>query len=216
MKINMLPPVIGVVLAGGLARRMGGGDKGLHLLGDRPLLAHVLDRLRPQVTKLVVNANGDPSRFAEFACPVVADSIADHPGPLAGILAGLEWAVRQQPAIDWVVTVAGDCPFLPLDLVRELTAGRMTPATKAVIIRASGRLQPVFGLWSVALRSDLRQAIAIDGMRRVEDWAGRCGAIIRDYPEREPDPFFNVNTPEDLAAATARMAADRRHRGAHT
>lgn len=216
MNIRLLQPTVGVVLAGGLARRMGGGDKALRLLGDRPILAHVLGRLQPQVTALVLNANGDPDRFAGFACPVVADSIAGHPGPLAGILAGLEWAARQQPAIGWVVTVAGDCPFLPVDLVRELAAGCADVTTKAVILRAGGRLQPLFGLWSVALSQALREAITIGNMRRVEDWSRHCGAVIRDYPLRESDPFFNVNTPEDLATATAQLSADGVQPGAAT
>ncbi|HEX9448013.1 MAG TPA: molybdenum cofactor guanylyltransferase MobA [Dongiaceae bacterium] len=203
----MVEPVLGVVLAGGLARRMGGGDKGLHLLGDRPVLAHVLERLRPQVSAVILNAQGDPARFAAFGCPVVADSVPGHPGPLAGILAGLDWAAEQRPAIGWVVTVPGDSPFLPRDLVGELAAGLRDTAGKAVIIRYDGRLQPVIGLWSVTLRDALRRALTVDGLRRVEDWTKAHGAVICDYPRQNVDPFFNVNTPADLAAAARLLAA---------
>lgn len=206
MEISTLQPILGVILAGGLARRMGGGDKGLQLLGGRPLLAHVIDRLRPQVNSLVLNANGDAARFAEFGIVVVPDSVADHPGPLAGILAGLDWAAAHQGAAGWIITVPGDGPFLPVDLVVRLAAGLTAPA-RAAIASYGQRLQPVIGLWSVSLRADLRQAVEGDGLRRVEDWCRRCGAVVIDYPLQPSDPFFNVNTPDDLARATALLAS---------
>ena len=202
MQISALGPIYGVILAGGQARRMGGGDKGLRLLGGRPILGHVIDRLQPQLAGLVLNANGDPARFARFNLPVVADSLADQPGPLAGILAGLDWLAVAHPAARWLVSVPGDCPFLPLDLAAEL-ATVLAPSNQAATARYQGRLQPVCGLWSVGLRADLRQAVAVDGMRRVEDWVQRCGAVAVDFPEAAIDPFFNVNSPADLERAAA-------------
>jgi molybdopterin-guanine dinucleotide biosynthesis protein A len=207
MKVSVLQPIFGVILAGGLARRMGGGDKGLQLLDGRPLLAHVIDRLRPQVNSLVLNANGEATRFAKFGLAVVPDSLADHPGPLAGILAGLDWAATYQDATGWIVTVPGDCPFLPRDLVARLADGLMAPSDRAVVASYGRRLQPVIGLWSVALRVKLRQAIEQDGVRRVEDWCRRCSATTIDFPPREVDPFFNVNTPDDLTRAAALLGS---------
>jgi molybdopterin-guanine dinucleotide biosynthesis protein A len=200
MENNELHPILGVILAGGLARRMGGGDKGLRILGDRPVLTHVIDRLRPQVFRLVLNANGEPARLVEFGIEVVADSIPDRPGPLAGILAGLDWTAAHQPASPWVLTAPGDCPFLPADLINRLAAG-LGRSTKAAVARHGGRLHPVVGLWSVAMADDLRQAIIGDGLRRVEGWLTRCGAVAVDFPPSGIDPFFNVNTPDDLAEA---------------
>jgi molybdopterin-guanine dinucleotide biosynthesis protein A len=227
MQINELQPILGVILAGGQARRMGGGDKGLKILGERPLIAHVIERLRPQVAGQLLNANGDPVRFAQLGLPVVADSIPDHPGPLAGILAGLDWAAIHQPASRWIVTVPGDGPFLPSDLVTRLAAGLggsglgdsglsdssqgssasvasgAIASGRAAVARYDGRLQSVTGIWSVTLRQDLRAAILDDKLRRVEDWLKRCNAAAVDFPLQVPDPFLNVNTPEDLARAAA-------------
>lgn len=200
MEISELHQILGVILVGGLARRMGGGDKGLRLLGGRPVLAHIIERLQPQVPLLVLNANGDPARFADFGLAVTGDSIPDHPGPLAGILAGLDWAIANQPATRWIATSPGDCPFLPLDLVSRLAAA-LTPSATAAVARYDGRVHPVIGLWSIGLADDLRRAIATDGLRRVEDWLARCGAVPVDFPSGPTDPFFNVNTPADLAEA---------------
>jgi len=202
MQISELQPIDGVILAGGLARRMGGGDKGLRLLAGQPVLGHVIARLQPQVTELILNANGDPGRFASFGLPVTPDSISDHPGPLAGILAGLDYLAAQRSTVGWLVTAPGDCPFLPADLVSRLVVG-LQPACKAAVARYRQRLQPVCGLWSVALRADLRQAVVEDGVRRVEDWLQRCEAARVDFPEMAVDPFFNVNSPDDLEAAAA-------------
>jgi len=188
-------------MAGGLGRRFGGGDKGLRQLGGVSLITHVIDRLRPQLAGLVLNANGDPARFAALGLPVTADSIAGFPGPLAGLLAGLDWAASHDPHIHWVVSVPADCPFLPADLVARL-AEALVPEGRAVVAASQGRLQPVIGLWSVGLREDLRRAVSRDGLRRMEDWLARCQAKVADFPARVPDPFFNVNTPEDLAAAS--------------
>ena len=157
MQISELQPIDGVILAGGLARRMGGGDKGLRLLDGQPILGHVIARLQPQVTELILNASGDPGRFASFGLPVTPDSISDHPGPLAGILAGLDYLATQRSTVGWLVTAPGDCPFLPADLVSRLAAG-LQPACKAAVARYRQRPQPVCGLWSVELRVDLRGA----------------------------------------------------------
>ncbi|HVJ43600.1 MAG TPA: molybdenum cofactor guanylyltransferase MobA [Dongiaceae bacterium] len=204
--IKDLNSISGVILAGGQARRLGGGDKGLRELAGRPLLLHVIARLRPQVAGLVLNANGDPARFGSFNLPVVGDSVAGQPGPLAGILSGLDWAAAQSPAPSWVVTAPADCPFLPRDLVARLAAG-VTAGATAVVASYQGRLQPVIGLWSTSLREDLRRALLADGLRRVEDWLHRCNAIAIEFPLAAPDPFFNVNTAEDLARAADLLTA---------
>ncbi|MGR3804339.1 molybdenum cofactor guanylyltransferase MobA [Marinibacterium profundimaris] len=197
----------GVILAGGLARRMGGGDKGLLELGGQPILRHVIDRLSPQVGALALNANGDPQRFAAYGLPVVADSIEGFAGPLAGVLAGLDWAAGQ--GAEAIVTAAADTPFFPRDLVARLNAcasGQEHPLVLAATPDPErGRVRhPTFGLWPVALRDDLRAALE-GGLRKVVLWTdGHDGreALFEDGP---PDPFFNVNTPEDLATARALM-----------
>ena len=193
--------ILGVVLAGGLARRMGGGDKPLLPLAGRPILSHLLDRLAPQVAALALNANGDPGRFAAAApgLPVLPDPVPGHPGPLAGILAGLDHAAaRGFPA---VLTVPGDSPFIPDDLAARLDAARRA-ADAPVAHAASGRLHPPVALWATALRDDLRAALAA-GEGRVAAWAARHRAATARWPAVPRDPFLNLNTPEDLAAAEA-------------
>jgi molybdopterin-guanine dinucleotide biosynthesis protein A len=186
----------GVILAGGLARRMGGGDKGLLALSGRPVLAHVIARIRPQVSALALNANGDATRFAGFALPVIADDAADFAGPLAGILAALDWAARTKPASGSVLTVPADTPFLPRDLVAELAA-----AGAPALARSGGRMHPVVGLWPISLREGLRTALRGEGLRKVEDWTSRLRPQLVDFKVAPIDPFFNINTPEDLARA---------------
>jgi len=192
---------VGLILAGGLARRLGGGDKGLRRVGGRSVIERVLERLGPQVDRIVVNANGDPARFAALGLPIVADSLPDHPGPLAGVLAGLEWAAANASAIEWVVSVPGDAPFLPLDLVARLQAARGEAAMSCAA--SGGRVHPVAALWPVAARARLRDALA-SGLRKVG--AFTAGAAIAEWPIDPVDPFFNVNTPEDLQEAD-RLAA---------
>jgi molybdopterin-guanine dinucleotide biosynthesis protein A len=188
----------GVILAGGLAMRMGGGDKALLRLDDATFLDHVIARLAPQVAALALSANGDPARFARFGLPVLQDSLPGFQGPLAGVLAGLDWAARQ--GAESVVTAAADTPFLPEDLVpRLLLAAEEAGAALALAATAQGR-HPTFGLWPVALREDLRRAL-IDGTRKITEWADRHGAATAVFPDTPVDPFFNVNTPEDLARA---------------
>ncbi|MBI6629306.1 molybdenum cofactor guanylyltransferase MobA [Pontibaca salina] len=196
---------LGVILAGGQARRMGGGDKGRLRIGGRTLLAHVIDRLTPQVAGLALNANGDPSRFADLGLPVLADSIDGFVGPLAGVLAGLDWAAEQ--GTDSIVTAAADTPFFPCDLVPRLQLageGMTHPLVLAATPdpeRGQAR-HPTFGLWPVALRDDLRAALG-DGLRKVVLWTDRHNGQLAQFPVDRFDPFFNVNTPEDLARAEA-------------
>ncbi|MDK3017228.1 molybdenum cofactor guanylyltransferase MobA [Pseudodonghicola flavimaris] len=189
---------LGVILAGGQASRMGGGDKALLDLGGRPLLAHAIDRLEPQVAGLALNANGDLARFARFGLPVLPDPMPGHPGPLAGILAGLDWAADQ--GAETIVTVAVDTPFFPGDLVPQLLLGAETGGHGLALAESEGGLQPTFGLWPVALRDDLRQALAA-GTRKLRVWALDHGAARVRFPGPRFDPFFNLNTPEDLARA---------------
>ena len=197
---------LGIILAGGRATRMGGGDKGLRSLGSARILDHVIARLEPQCAALALNANGDPARFAEFGLPVLPDSIGGYQGPLAGVLAGLDWAAQR--GADTIVTAAADTPFLPLDLVARLTA---CAAPNGLCIAASPdetgtlRRHPTFGLWPVALRDDLRAALA-DGLRKVSLWADRHGAGTARFSNDQGDPFFNINRPEDIDTALRQMA----------
>lgn len=193
--------VLGVILAGGQARRMGGGDKCLLELSGRTLLEHVIDRLGPQVDAMALNANGDPARFERFSLPVIADSAPDFPGPLAGVLAGLDWAAKQAAA--QIVTVAADTPFFPENLVETLIAHRhaivlaATQDTTQVILR-----HPTFGLWPVALREDLRAALGA-GTRKVVAWTDQHGGREALFGPSGPldEPFFNLNTPQDMQRA---------------
>lgn len=196
----MRADTLGVVLAGGLARRMGGGDKPLRLLGGRPMLDHALDRLAPQVAAVIVNANGDPARFAAHRLPVVADGLPDHPGPLAGILAALDWAAAHRPDLAWVASVPGDSPFIPPDLVARLHAARDAAGVPLACARSGGQAHPPVGLWPVVLRDALRTALT-GGERKIDRWTARHGCAHADWPDAPVDPFFNANAPEDLAAA---------------
>ncbi len=198
---------LGVILAGGLSRRMGGGDKGLLELCGRSLLARVIERLRPQVAGLALNANGDAARFDAFGLPVVSDSVSGFAGPLAGVLAGLDWAADQGAGA--IVTAAADTPFLPADLVPRLqqaAAGMAAPLALAATPDARrGRVRhPTFGLWPVVLREDLRAALD-GGLRKVVLWTERHGAREAMFAPAGFDPFFNVNAPEDLARARAML-----------
>jgi molybdopterin-guanine dinucleotide biosynthesis protein A len=202
--------VTGVILAGGKSRRMGGGDKGLLDLGGRPMLVHVEERLAPQVGRMVINANGDPARFAALGLPVVADTLADFPGPLAGVLAGMRWSLANAPLARWVVTAAADAPLLPTDLVaRCLAAVADRPGTIA-LAQSAGELHPVIGLWPVALADDLEVQLSA-GVRKVLDWTDRHGTVAVPFAMlnrggAEIDPFFNANTPQELEQLRAVLA----------
>jgi molybdenum cofactor guanylyltransferase len=204
--MNDSPPTLGLILAGGRARRMGGGDKALRMIGGRSILERVIGRLAPQCDGLILNANGDPKRFERLGLPVVADDVQGFAGPLAGLLAALDWAAAHRPAIAWVVSAPGDCPFLPRDLVARLHQARIGAAAQLAVAVSGGRRHPVIGLWSVALRDDLRRALVVDERRKVDDWIGRHSFASAEWPSAPVDPFFNVNSPEDLAEAE-RLAA---------
>jgi len=193
----------GVILAGGQARRMGGGDKALLQLGGLTLLDHVRERLEPQVDGLALNANGDPDRFKASGLAVVADTIDGFAGPLAGVLAGLDWAASQ--GADHIVTAAADTPFFPCDLVPRLLFAAETANTQIALAATPDpergqRRHPTFGLWPVALRDDLRAALD-GGLRKVVMWTDKHGAATAQFSDQPFDPFFNVNTPEDLKRA---------------
>ncbi len=195
--------IVGLLLAGGQSRRMGGGDKTLRLLAGQTLLDRVIDRVRPQVDALVLNANGDPSRFARFGLPVVADSIADFAGPLAGILAGLDWTAANQPDCAFIVSLATDAPFLPADLVARLVEGMNSQGAELACAASGGQPHPVIGLWPVRLRGELRQALIAEEIRKVDVWTARYRLATVDFPITTIDPFFNANRPEDLDRAAA-------------
>lgn len=197
--------ILGLVLAGGLARRMGGGDKCLAPLAGRPLLAHILDRLMPQVGAVALNANGDPARFAAFGLPVVPDGVPGFAGPLAGVLAGLDRARERHPAASHVLTVAGDAPFLPRDLAARLAAALAGDAADIATAASGRRSHPVFALWPVALAADLRRALVDDDVRKVDRFTAGYRLATVTFADTPVDPFFNVNTGEDLEAA-ARLA----------
>jgi molybdenum cofactor guanylyltransferase len=192
--------VAGVILAGGKASRMGGGDKGLQVLHGRSLLDHVIDRVRPQVRALALNANGDAARFAAFALPVLPDPVAGQPGPLAGILAGMRWAETLDPAAEWLLSVPTDTPFLPRDLVVRLKEARGRSGAAVACAAAGGQLHPVVALWPVALAQKLCTALA-EGVRGVGKFAGAMGLTEVDFTGAGTDPFLNINDMAELAAA---------------
>lgn len=211
--------VSGVLLAGGQSRRMfaasaapsaeskPAGDKGLLDLGGQPMLAHVVARLTPQVGRLVINANGDPSRFTAFALPVVADSIPGFVGPLAGVLAGMRWSLANAPVARFIATVSTDAPFLPVDLVARLAEPILSRGSVIALAASAGELHPVIGLWSVSLADDLEAALH-DGVRKVLRWTDTHATSKVEFPSltvrgRSVDPFFNANTPGELAEARA-------------
>jgi len=193
--------IAGVLLAGGQSRRMGGGDKCLRMLGGQTLLARIIARAAPQVGPMVLNANGDPSRFAEFGLPVVTDVAGDFAGPLAGVLTGLEWAAEHAPGCDWVASFACDAPFIPLDLVARLLAAVDDHEAELGCARSLGRDQPVFGLWPVRLAGELRYAVVDEDVRKVDIWTARYNLVHVNFDDGAGDPFFNVNRADDFAAA---------------
>jgi len=200
------PATLGLILAGGLARRMGGGDKPRTTIGGATILSRVLERMRAQCPRLVLNANGDPSRFADTGLPVIPDDVPNFAGPLAGVLAGLDWAAENAPEFEYIVSVPGDCPFLPRDLVPRLHQARREQNMPLACARSGEWRHPVVALWPVTLRADLRAALTQEGLRKIEVWTARHGVALATWPIDPVDPFFNVNTPEDAAAA-GRLAA---------
>jgi molybdopterin-guanine dinucleotide biosynthesis protein A len=201
-----LPPTLGLVLAGGKARRMGGGDKARIAIGGATILDRAIARIRGQCKRVIINANGDPARFADAGLPVVADSVPDFAGPLAGILAGLDWAAANAAGCEWLLSVPGDCPFLPPDLAARLHQARAAASTPLACARSGEWRHPVVGLWPVALRADLRHALVGEHLHKIEIWTARHGVAIADWPAEPVDPFLNVNTPDDVARAEALAA----------
>jgi molybdopterin-guanine dinucleotide biosynthesis protein A len=204
----MTEAALGLVLAGGLARRMGGGDKARIRIGGASILERVCARFAPQCAAVIINANGDPARFADTGLPVVPDSVPGFAGPLAGILAGLDWAAAQAPEIADVASVPGDCPFLPRDLVTRLEAARSEAGVPLACARSGQWRHPVVGLWPVRLRENLRQALIDEDLHKIEIWTARHGIVAVDWPATPIDPFFNVNTPEDAQAAQEMAAME--------
>jgi len=196
--------VVGVLLAGGRSRRMGGGDKSLRALGGKPILAHVIERAAAQVGALVINANGDPARFAGFGLLVVPDVVQGFAGPLAGVLTGLRWA--EAKGARWIATIATDTPLFPTDLVARLRDAVEGEAAELACAASQGRTHPVFGLWPVRLAGELEHALVAEGMRRIDAWTARYRLAVVDFAAVPLDPFFNVNTPEDLAEAERLLA----------
>jgi molybdenum cofactor guanylyltransferase len=198
-----IPATYGLVLAGGLARRMGGGDKARLEIGGVTILDRVLATLSAQCVGIIINANGDPKRFADTGLTVIPDNVEGYPGPLAGVLAGLDWLAAQNNGIEWLMSVPGDCPFLPDDLVERLHQARrqMGAGVPLACARSGEWRHPVIALWSPALREDLRKALIDEDLRKIEVWTARHGIAIADWPADPIDPFFNVNTPEDAAKA---------------
>jgi molybdopterin-guanine dinucleotide biosynthesis protein A len=191
--------IAGLILAGGRSSRMGGGDKALLTLGDRPVLSHVIGRFASQVVALALNANGDPTRLSAYALPVLPDIMQGFQGPLAGIHAGLAWAAKR-PGATHLATVSGDAPFLPLDLVERLGAENTSLVS---IARSADRLHPTCALWSVALLAPLEAFLRDGETRRVMTFAEQAGYRVVDFNSEPVDPFFNINTPDDLATAAA-------------
>jgi molybdopterin-guanine dinucleotide biosynthesis protein A len=202
------PPTPAVILAGGLARRIGGGDKPMREIGGQTILARVVARLAPQCDELVLNANGQPERFAAFGLPVIEDSVAGFAGPLAGVLAALDWVAEQRSGIQWIVSAPGDCPFLPRDLAARLHRARSEQDAQLAVAASGGRAHPVIGLWNVTLRDELRQALTSEGVRRVDRWTARYRIATVSWPTAPFDPFFNINTADDLAEAGRLVAVD--------
>ena len=204
----MTSKIPGVLLAGGLARRMGGGDKPMRTILGRTILERVIARLAPQCDGLILNANGDPSRFAAFGLPVIADGVPDFPGPLAGILAALDWAAATRPEVTYMLSAAADCPFLPRDLVARLAAARETENAELAVAASGGQSHPVIGLWKVALRDELRHALVKEDIRKIDRWTARYKLATVTWPIIPVDPFFNANTVADITEAERLAALD--------
>ncbi|PCJ58680.1 MAG: molybdenum cofactor guanylyltransferase MobA [Rhodospirillaceae bacterium] len=198
-----LPEIVGVLLAGGQARRMGGREKYLLPLQGRPLLAHVIERARSQVTSLLLNAAGDPDRLSGFGLPIACDVVEGHAGPLAGVLTGMEWALQNAPQCRWIATFATDTPFFPTDLVHHLWAAVEAEESDLARATSAGRPHPVFGLWPVALAPDLRHALTEEGASKIATWTARYRTVDVNFPTEPMDPFFNINQPQDLTRLEA-------------
>ncbi len=206
------PKTLCVLLAGGLARRMGGGDKPMRTIGGRTIMERVIARLAPQCDQLILNANGDPARFESFRLPVVADNIEGFVGPLAGVLAALDWSAEHRPDINWVLSTATDCPFLPRNLVKRLLQARAAEGSQIAVAASGGHVHHVVALWNVSLRDQLRDALLKEDIRKVGLWMSRYKPATVTWPDTPLDPFFNANTVEDIAEAEQLAALDQETR----
>jgi molybdopterin-guanine dinucleotide biosynthesis protein A len=193
--------VTGIILAGGRGLRLGGANKSFLKLAGRPLLAHVIARAKPQVDALIVNANTDHDAFAAFGLPVVPDCMPGFLGPLAGILAGLAWTKSNHPEAEWLATFPNDCPFFPEDLVARLIAAARAEKALVASAASAGRHHPVFAVWSTAIHATPEEIFKEKGVRRVDAGLALFSNTKVEFRVQGVDPFFNVNTPEDLAAA---------------
>jgi len=195
------PSVVGVLLAGGLSRRMGGGFKCLRLIDGVPILDLVVDRAKPQVSSLLLNVNGDPKLFQNYDLPIIQDVIDGYVGPLAGILSGMEWVAVHKPDCLWLVSFATDAPFIPRDLVNRLLHSVEVKNGEIACAISNNRTQPVFALWPVKLRHDLRQAIVDGNIRKIEAWTSQYRVVLVEFDTQTYDPFFNANHREDIEEA---------------
>jgi|SRR5271165_2629866 len=198
---------LGLILDGGFARRMGALDKGLVSLAGRPMLAHAVGRLSPQCGALAISANGDPARFAHFGLTVLADDPPDFSGPLAGVLAGLEYCARRASPLAYVASLPADTPFVPSDFVARLHAARRSGEAAIAVAASGGRRHHVAALWPAGLASDLRRALIDEGLRKAEAFLARFRVAVADWEDEPVDPFFNINSGEDLARAEAMLAS---------
>ena len=195
----------GIILAGGQARRMGGGDKCLSLIGKRTLLSIIIERAQDQVSSLILNANGDPNRFAVYSLPVLKDVIGGFYGPLAGILTGMEWLKDNKPRATWLVSFAGDAPFIPRNFVQTCLQNNQISDIEIICGRSSGRAHPVCSLWRVSLASELRKAIEEDEIRKIDAWTSNYSVYYQDFDADPIDPFFNINSENDLIVANTNI-----------
>ena len=199
--------IVGILLAGGLSRRMGGGDKNLLQLGGKSILRHVVERIAPQVDTLILNANGDAGRFAEYGLPVVGDVIDGYAGPLAGVLTGLEWASVNSPSCEWVATFATDAPFVPKNLVVELLNSIEANGADMACAMSKDRTHPPFAIWPIRLKDALRAAMVDEEMRKIDLWTARYKIVHVPFEEKGIDPFFNINKPDNLDEAEQLLAS---------
>ena len=201
------PNICGLLLAGGQSRRMGGGDKCLMELGGQTLLRRLIATAAPQVAPLVLNTNSDPALFRDYGLPIAPDVVDGYAGPLAGVLTGLEWAAANAPHCDWVASFASDAPFAPTDLVSRMRTAIEREDSDMACASSAGRDHPVFALWPVRLAAELRAAVVTEGVRKVDTWTARYTLARAEFGTADGDPFFNINRPEDLAAAEVLLVA---------
>jgi molybdopterin-guanine dinucleotide biosynthesis protein A len=201
------PNICGLLLAGGQSRRMGGGDKCLMELGGQTLLRRLIATAAPQVGPLVLNTNSDPALFRDYGLPIAPDVVDGYAGPLAGVLTGLEWAAANAPHCDWVASFASDAPFAPTDLVSRMRTAIERENSDMACASSAGRDHPVFALWPVRLAAELRAAVVTEGVRKVDTWTARYTLARAEFGTADGDPFFNINRPEDLAAAEVLLVA---------